>query len=109
MDWPAILEFFEENGKLIWDNIWVFLLFGLFVILGTLTVCRIIYNKKIADLKERKALQKENQKLRSKCKSLEEQVRNMTINERMIEFAEESRSSSSAGTHIATALKKKQK
>lgn len=107
MDWSTIVSFFKDNWELITANIWTFLLFGGLVAICTVTICSLIFKSQIKDLKERKALQKEVQKLKGKCKSLEEQIRDLTIDERMLRFAEESVGTSSAGKHISTALKKR--
>lgn len=97
----SIAEFFSENWTVIKDNWPTFLYFGVLVFILSEVIIALIYKKRYKDLPERNKLYRENNALKKENLKLKEQVRDLTINERMLEGIRSSKKQSTIGEKIA--------
>ena len=81
-----VLEFLRDNWDVIKQNHWTFVFFGILVSGVSVSAYKFVHKAAIKDVKERKALEQENEELRTKCEDLERQVFELDTNNRISEF-----------------------
>lgn len=71
-----IIEFFYNNDQLIYDNIYLFLIWTIICITTTIAIIKKYYDKKNKDLiDEYKSLKEENELLKSQYRDSDEEIR----------------------------------